>query len=150
MWRWCILACLILASSVAAAQDQPSGRGDEATVRQIETDWADALAKGDAAAIEPILASDYKIVAPGGSMQTRDQSLGDIRSGAYKITEWTTGDDLDVRVFGDAAVVTGSNTEKSTYNGEDTSGRYRWMDVFVKRNGRWQAVASHVSRMEGS
>jgi ketosteroid isomerase-like protein len=98
--------------------------------------------------MESIVATDYKIIGPDGSLQTRDQSLGDIRSGAYKITEWTTGKDLEVRVFGDAAVVTGSNTEKSTYNGEDTSGHYRWTDVFVKRDGRWQAVATHVSKLE--
>jgi len=41
----------------------------------------------------------------------------------------------------------GSNEEKSAYKGKDTSGRYTWIDVFVKRNGRWQAVASQSTLM---
>jgi hypothetical protein len=49
---------------------------------------------------------------------------------------------MKVRVFGNTAVVTGSDTEKSTYKGKDSSGKYAWMDVFANRNGRWQAVAS--------
>ena len=49
---------------------------------------------------------------------------------------------MKVRVFGDTAVVTASDTEESSLKGKDTSGKYVWMDVFVMRNGRWQAVAS--------
>ena len=51
---------------------------------------------------------------------------------------------MKVRVFADTAVVIGGHREKSQYEGMDTSGHYRWMDVFVKRNGRWQAVASRL------
>jgi hypothetical protein len=49
---------------------------------------------------------------------------------------------MKVRIFGDVAVVTGSDDEKSSYKGKDTSGHYVWIDVFVKRKGKWQAVAS--------
>jgi len=49
---------------------------------------------------------------------------------------------MKVRVFGNTAVVTGTDTEKSSYKGKDTSGKYVWTDVFVQRNGRWQAAAS--------
>ena len=148
MRHWWTILVLILGSSVAAAQEEPSRGGDEAAVRQLESDWADALAKGDVGAMESIIASDYKIIGPDGSSQTRDQSLGEFRSGAYEIAEWTLGNDLEVRVFGDAVVATGSNSEKSTYNDKDTSGHYRFTDVFVKRGGHWQAVATHVSKME--
>ena len=41
---------------------------------------------------------------------------------------------------------TGSDTEKSTYKGKDSSGKYVWTDVFVERNGRWQAVASQSTK----
>src|SRR5260370_36126064 len=50
--------------------------------------------------------------------------------------------EMKVRVFGHTAVVTGSDTEKSSYKGKDTSCKYVWTDVFVQRNGRWQALAS--------
>ena len=53
---------------------------------------------------------------------------------------------MKVRVFGTTAIVTGSDTEKSTYKGKDSSGKYVWTDVFVERNGRWQAVASQSTK----
>jgi hypothetical protein len=52
-----------------------------------------------------------------------------------------------VRVYGDTAIASGLGTEKSTYKGKDTSGQYRYTDVFVKRNGTWQAVATHGSKV---
>jgi hypothetical protein len=49
---------------------------------------------------------------------------------------------MDVKVLGNVAVVQGSDTEKSSYKGKDTSGKWIWMDVFVKRDGKWVAVRS--------
>jgi hypothetical protein len=43
--------------------------------------------------------------------------------------------------------VHGLDTEKSSYKGKDTSGQYRFTDVFVKRNGLWHAVATHASKV---
>lgn len=43
--------------------------------------------------------------------------------------------------------MTSSNTEKSKEAGKDTSGKYMWMDVFVKQNGKWQAVASESTKV---
>ena len=54
---------------------------------------------------------------------------------------------LRVRVFGNTAVVTGSDTEKSTEGGKDTSGKYIWTDVFVKQNGKWRAVSSQITKV---
>ena len=54
--------------------------------------------------------------------------------------------EMKVKVFGNTAVVMGSDTEKSTYKGKDSSGKYVWMDVFVNRGGKWQAVASESTK----
>ena len=62
-------------------------------------------------------------------------------SGENKVESQTLGE-MKVRVFGDVAIVTGSDDEKSSFKGKDISGHYVWTDVFVKRNGQWQAVAS--------
>jgi hypothetical protein len=56
---------------------------------------------------------------------------------------------MAVRVFGNTAVVTGSDTEKSMENGKDTSGKYVWTDVFVKQNGKWRAVAGCLTVLGG-
>jgi ketosteroid isomerase-like protein len=56
-------------------------------------------------------------------------------------------DDMKVRIYGDAAVVTGRNTTKETLNGKDTSGQERWTDTWIKKAGRWQCVATHSSNI---
>ena len=52
-------------------------------------------------------------------------------------------------MYGDMAIVLGLETEKSKIHGKDMSGQYRFTDVFVKRDGRWQAIASPLSRVSG-
>ena len=55
---------------------------------------------------------------------------------------------MDVKVLGNVAVVQGSDTEKSTTNGKDSSGKWVWMDVFVKRGDKWVAVRSQSAMLK--
>jgi len=75
---------------------------------------------------------------------TKADDLELIKSGDSVITSWVK-DEMKVRVYGDAAVVTGRDTIKETYKGKDTSDQYRFTDTWVKRAGRWQCVAAHSS-----
>ena len=75
--------------------------------------------------------------------------MADVKSGISRVKS-TTVEEMKVRVFGDTAVVTLVETEKSQYNGKDTSGRYIETNVFVKRNEGWQEVAAHANRLEQS
>jgi ketosteroid isomerase-like protein len=59
-------------------------------------------------------------------------------------------DEISVNVYGDTAVSFTSQEETSTYAGKDTSGHYHFTDVWVKKDGRWQVVASHGSRFNES
>jgi hypothetical protein len=72
---------------------------------------------------------------------TKKQILANIRSGASKVASAEPGD-LRAFVVGDTATVYGLWTEKSSLRGKDTSGTYRFVDTFVKRDGRWLAVAT--------
>jgi len=76
---------------------------------------------------------------------TKAQAVAELKSGDSKVESMTMGP-MKVRVFGNA-VVTGSDDEKSRYKGKDTSGHWTWTDVFVKRNGHWQAAASQSTHM---
>jgi ketosteroid isomerase-like protein len=54
-------------------------------------------------------------------------------------------DDVKVRQYGETAVATGRTEAKGSYRGLSASVVLRFTDVFVRRDGRWQAVASHAS-----
>ena len=116
------------------------GTSVEQALTKMEHDWTDAALKKDAAALDKILADDWVGQGSTGT-STKAQALAELKSGDNKLDSQTLGD-IKVRVFGSTAVVTGSDDEKSSYKGKDTSGHYVWTDVFMKRNGRWQAVAS--------
>jgi ketosteroid isomerase-like protein len=55
--------------------------------------------------------------------------------------------EMKVRVYGDAAVVTGRDIIKETHEGKEISRQERWTDTWVKRAGHWQCVAGHTSEI---
>ena len=138
---------LLSVAATTLAFGQSSKSTDEQTILKLENDWAVALVKADVATFDRIEAPEYLFTAPDGSLTNKADSIAEMKNGVVKIAAFKI-DDLKVKIFGDAAVVYGLDTEKSTYNGKDTSGQYRFTDFFVKRNGIWQAVATHVSMVE--
>lgn len=117
------------------------------TLMQLERDWGQAIAKNDAAAIDKFVADDWVIIDSEGNSTAKAEVMADLKSGANTTQSYELGP-LKVRVFGNAAVVTGSDTEKSAYKGKDTSGKYVWTDVWVMRDGRWQAVATQITKVK--
>jgi uncharacterized protein (TIGR02246 family) len=120
------------------------------TVKQLEHDWVDAQKAGDADKLGQILADDWVAIGYGsgpGGRQTKQKYLADLKSGASKVESFEFGP-MDVKVLGNVAVVQGSDTEKSTTAGKDSSGKYAWMDVFVKRGGKWVAVRSQSAKVD--
>ncbi len=129
------------------AADEATGSTNKAamnTLIQIEHDWADALVKGDVTTWSRCLAQDWIGTTPEGSIVTKAGAYADLKTGLV-VRSLFRLDDLKVRLYGDTAIVFGLETEKSKIHGKDMSGQYRFTDVFVKREGRWQAVASHAS-----
>lgn len=138
-----LLAALVLPVFGVARADAPSV---EQNLMQMEKDWAQAGVKKDAATEDRIVADDWVGIGSEGKSFTKAEAMADLKSGA-SVTESIELGAMKVRVFGNTAVVTGTDTEKSSYKGKDTSGKYAWTDVFVMRQGHWQAVASHDSKV---
>jgi ketosteroid isomerase-like protein len=142
------IAALALAAASVALGEAPANEGGSQavvqTITQLENQWAAAIAKNDVVAQDKIEAPDYMFSGSNGELMTRADMDGDVVSGAAR-TESMKLDEVKVRVLGDTAIVHGLETEKSTYKGADTSGQYRFTDIFVKRDGAWAAVATHAS-----
>jgi ketosteroid isomerase-like protein len=136
---------IVVQTATAAGAGASPATGVEQALIQMENDWVQAGLKKDAAALERIMADDWVGTDYNGKTDTKAGVIADMKSGASVLQSIDLGK-MKVRVFGDTAVVTGSDTEKSTWKGKDSSGHYVWTDVFVKRNGKWQAVASQSSK----
>jgi ketosteroid isomerase-like protein len=143
-----ILSCLLSAPAVYAgeetgATDKADSSTKEALIK-IEHDWVDVMVRADAAAWSRYIADEWILTTPKGTFVTKPMTQADLKEGALRIESFRL-DDVKVRVYGDTAVVLGLITEKTKFRDKDTSGQRRFTDVFVKRDGRWQAVASHES-----
>jgi uncharacterized protein (TIGR02246 family) len=118
------------------------------TLKQIEHDWVDATKAGDADKLAQILGDDWVALGyAGAARQTKQGYVAVVKSGGVKLESFEFGP-MDVKVLGSVAVVLGSDTEKSTTNGKDSSGKYQWLDVFVKRDGKWVAVRSQNAKVD--
>jgi len=113
---------------------------------KLEKWWGDALVKKDWAFLEKIVSDDYLFTDPDGTIWTKAQWLASLKSGEAIFTS-VVSENMKVRVYGDAAVVMGLNTEKSLTKGKDSSGKYQWTDTFIKQAGNWRCVATHASKM---
>lgn len=138
-----IVAVTTIATAPLAAQVGPD------TIAQhliaLEQQWNDAIVRNDSAAAGTFMAAEWTEITSDGSVLTRAEDLDEL-VGGYHATSLRLSA-IAVHVYGDAAVVSGISEEQSTYRGKDTSGRFRWLDVWVRRAGRWQCVVSTVARI---
>ena len=114
-------------------------------ILRLEKEFSQAIVKNDAEAVGRFLADDWIIIDPDGGIIDRARFLGVIKSGALT-HEMMESDDPRVRIYGNAAVVTAMTTTKGKFNGQVFNTQERATDVFMKQNGRWQCVLSHLTR----
>jgi uncharacterized protein (TIGR02246 family) len=117
-------------------------------VRKLERAWLDAYEQHDAKAMDEIVADDFTITFPDGSMQTKAQimtSLKSPRPAAGPSIKFHT-EQVQARVYGDTVVLVGIVATEYQREGKTMSEtKQRYTDTYVRRNGRWQVVASHLS-----
>jgi hypothetical protein len=122
---------------------------DAATVtrelEELEQQLATAWKSGNCEGWGAIVAPEWSVIHITGDVITRAQALEMCRNPEVSFESMTI-DDVSVRSFGDAAVVTGRTTVITSGAVPETV-RLRFTDVFIHRDGRWQAVASHATRV---
>ena len=141
------------ALSQAAAPSTTSQAGEaeqaEREVKQMIREYRQALLRRDVATLERIWADDYTFINAGGKLLSKADRLANLRSGATALGAIKSGGEPVVRVYGDAAVAISRVTIAGRYSGRETSGVFRSMHVWAKRQGRWQLVANQQTRITG-
>jgi ketosteroid isomerase-like protein len=143
----CTWTGLALSQDTAAKKPAKGGSSVADTLKQMEHDWTDAQKAGDTTKLDKLIADDWSALGPDGKKMDKKQYLAGFKSGDNKFESIEVGD-MDVLVSGNIGIVQGSDTEKSSDKGKDTSGKYVWMDVFEKKSGKWQAVRSEVTKVQ--
>jgi ketosteroid isomerase-like protein len=118
---------------------------DEEQILALHEAGDKALMSADLAMLAQIFADDYEQYNEAGTAFTKQDVLNSFRTGAIRYPSIvSTG--RKIRVFGDTAVVHGSESDEVEVNGKRSSVRYVYLDVLRKCDGEWKLVASQLAR----
>ncbi len=141
-----VAACGVASARQAAAQLTKA----EEEVRKVERQWLDAYEQKDAAAMERIVADGFTITFPNGGMQTKPQLMAMVRAprrpGQPRMKFHT--EDVQSRAYGETVILLGRVVTEYERDGKTVREQSRYTDTYVRRGGRWQVVASHLSNVE--
>ena len=138
-----VVAALLAVSAAAGAQDVKS---DQQVLIELEQLWDAAFHRGDAKYIETLLADEFIATYGDGSRGDKAKELS-LASDNRQQVDSSRLDEFIVKTFGNTAVVWFTQFLVGPVNGKPTEVRYRYVDVWVNRGGRWLAVASQSTRM---
>ncbi len=136
-----LIAAALTLVAVPGARAQSAG---EAAVRAAEDRRIKALIDDDFAALEEIFADDLTYTHSNASVDTKASYIETLRKGTTKYAA-IERDTPAVRLYGNTAILTG--TASMTMRGQADPVRLRYTLVYVKRDGRWQAVAWQSTRL---
>jgi ketosteroid isomerase-like protein len=117
--------------------------GDGAQVMYLEHEWNDADIANDASWFDKNFAGDMtNISSRTGKLTSKSEEMADMKS-SKRVTTWAELSELNTRTVGDTVIATGINREKGTDgDGKAFDRRVAFTDVWVKRDGRWQVLAT--------
>ena len=140
-----ILSVVISALAVPMRSSAPSNHdADVHELERLETVWNEAHEHGDAGALEKLWADDMEVAVPNMPVLTRADALKFARSGRMKFLSYRTSD-IRVRVYDNAAVVTGRLQRRRSMNGQEISDDWRFTKTYVREAGQWRVVSFHAS-----
>ena len=132
-------------STPAAAQATPNPAAED-SVRALEEARGQALMRGDTVALSRMTAVEFNELTRFGTVRTRAANLRDVSAGMLRLAS-VRYDSLTVRIYGEVAILQGIADNAGTIGGVPFTGRIRYTRVFVRREGRWQAVTMQHTPM---
>jgi ketosteroid isomerase-like protein len=145
--KWVVVrsagARLVLADSPKAQSQDPMV---VESIQRFEQEIGDAMVARNIEKLNQTYADDWATIGSSGRIFTKESLLDDFKSGNHKLVSFENGP-MDVRVFGDVAVVQASVNEKRIQDGKDISGEFVFMDLLKKRAGKWVIVRTLAARV---
>jgi len=141
-------------ATASPAKETYDAAAIEAEIIKLEREWADSNKTHSSEAVKRILSDNAVIVYPDGSTATKADEVKTIESGSITAESYEILDPKVTVIDADSAFITGRGVIKNGKNivpGKkkpiDISGEYRFLDVYAKRDGKWQVVASQATKI---
>jgi hypothetical protein len=144
-----VIAVSIVVGTFFPATSSVHAQNDRDQVRAVERERLRSLVEADVKSADRLHADDFQLINPLGGTLSKTQYLGLVASGEIDYLEWEP-EEIDVKLYGDAAVIRYRARLKIVVKGlpNAPSGRFWHMDLYEKRNGRWQAVWSQATQIQ--
>ena len=133
-----ILAFFAIAWRTARSAAPPENATDE--ILKVDDERNQALQKGDVATLDRIYSDDVIYANASGALLTKAQHLAELKGRTLNFRSFKH-EDVQVTVHGDTGALTGISKSVVEYQGSVSSSNRRFLNVFVKKDGRWQCVA---------
>jgi ketosteroid isomerase-like protein len=148
------VAVVAMAFVLAVSLAQPSSGMPRAQrhenrheIDQLEQVWRNAIMTRNASALDDLLADDYIAITPNGTLQSKDQTLANLRAGSLHFNSIEISD-RKVRFYGQTALVTSRAEVNGSNPDGDCSGSYRYTRVYIRdEQGKWRIVSFEASRI---
>ena len=136
------VALTVVAPGLASAQSAKQHAAIEQEIRRLDLAHADAVLRGDLAAMDKLWTKDFKVNNPFNEIDKADR----IRTGAVTYSSFVREPE-SVLIHGDTVIVMGRETvvPKGESPGAGQTINRRYTNIWMKREGRWQLVARHAS-----
>jgi len=143
-----LMAFVLVGSASPIAIGQTKKPKAEQALMKLQREWLDAYQKHDAAALERIEADNFTLTEADGKVTTKAEDVASIRNAKPPQPDDSFDvEDVKVRLYGDTAVLIGRVILKYRNKGQMVVERYRYTDTYLRRRGRWQVVASQLTRL---
>ncbi|MFP5237498.1 MAG: nuclear transport factor 2 family protein [Acidobacteriota bacterium] len=149
----CTAALLVTPGLSALAGQQKRGmpRAERHEIRHeidhLEDLWQEAVLHRNVQALDNLLADDYTAITANGTLQSKEQTLENLRDGAVRFNSIEVTD-RKVRFYGHTALVTSKAVVQGTTPEGELSGDYRYTRVYVRdAHGNWKIVSFEVSQI---
>jgi ketosteroid isomerase-like protein len=133
------------AQGQTAGQAAPTG-GAEQEVRQLDRRIAELIVSRDIPTLAPLVDDGYTHTNPFGQIFSKAEIAGAIESGELTVERYDT-DDVQVRIYGDAAVLTGRATLEGRFKGQNIGGQYRYTRTYVRQGDGWKVAVTQLTRI---
>ena len=138
-WKWAICAAALIAASAQAGQEVGDYSGLPQDLAAAATAYDLAQFKSDRSELERLLADDYTLAGTSGKNQTKAEFIADAVAPGSKTTYVAITQQVR-KVWPNGAVLGGMVDAKGFNHGKAYAIRGRFVDVWAKRNGRWQVI----------
>ena len=143
-------ACAVTAESRQKTNSKASNTDQtKQPLMQLERDIGKANIERDYKFFDRVEAEEFIFTGADGSLLKKQEDLKELKEPATPDLTLLAyeADEMNVLLYEKTAVVTGRVTTKRRFKGTESSSQSRFTDVFVLRDGRWQIVAGHSSRL---